>query len=101
MQAHVVLLIIFFSMILLFRLLCGAVALWLARNDPERQERLFNTVLMLLSRRPRLIRFALPRPSKLGRRPSRRQRTNHQALPTGTRSITDKSHDRVALKEYS
>jgi len=76
MQYYVALLIIFFGMMLLFRLLCGAVALWLARNDPQRQERLFDTILILLRRRPRLI----PWPSK-GWRPSRRPRNNRQTLP--------------------
>jgi hypothetical protein len=99
MQYPIVVLIIFAMMLLSFRLLCAAVALWLARNDPQRQERLFNTVLTLLSRRPRLIPF--PWPSKLGWRTSRCPRNSHQTLPTGTRSITDKSHDRVALKECS
>lgn len=46
MQYHVYLLIIL-GATLLFRLLCGVMALWLARKDPKRDEQLFNVFLEL------------------------------------------------------
>jgi hypothetical protein len=52
---------------LLFRLLCGATALWLARNDSVRQQQVFEAVLTLLTR-PLRIRFALPRRRDGGKR---------------------------------
>jgi hypothetical protein len=85
---YYVLFLIFVGMMLLFRLLCGAVALWLARNDPQRQQQLFDTALKLLTRRPWVIVFPLPKP--------RQQQSRRQAIPAGTRSIADKSCDRAA-----
>jgi hypothetical protein len=45
-QYHVYVLIIF-GATLLFRLLCGVMALWFARKDPKRDEQLFNVFLEL------------------------------------------------------
>jgi hypothetical protein len=45
-QYHVYVLIIF-GVPLFFRLLCGVMALWLARQDPKRDEQLFNVFLEL------------------------------------------------------
>lgn len=46
MRDHVYVLIIV-GATSLFRLLCGAMALWLARKDPKRDEQLFNVFLEL------------------------------------------------------
>jgi hypothetical protein len=39
--------LIVFGVPLFFRLLCGVMALWLARKDPKRDEKLFNVFLEL------------------------------------------------------
>jgi hypothetical protein len=58
--------LIIWALPLLFKLLCGATALWLARNDPVRQQQVFEAALTLLLRP--LLHFPLPQRRDRGKR---------------------------------